>query len=46
MCKALEKHGDYVCYEVLAKSFSFEPVHSEELDINGEKTKISFAKTL
>lgn len=44
--EALEKHRDYVCHEVLAKSFSFEPVQAEELDINGEKTKISFSKTL
>ncbi len=44
--EALEKHRDYVCHEVLAKSFSFEPIQAEELDINGEKTKINFTKTL
>ncbi|MBS0616278.1 MAG: isoleucine--tRNA ligase [Verrucomicrobia bacterium] len=44
--EALEKHRDYVCHEVLAKSFSFETVQAEELDINGEKTKISFSKSI
>ena len=44
--EAMEKHRDYVCHEVLATSFSFEPNQGEEFDINGEKTKISLFKTL
>ena len=44
--EAFEKHRDYICHEVLASSFSFEPTLGQEWDINGEATTISFSKTL
>jgi isoleucyl-tRNA synthetase len=37
---AFELHRDYICHEVLAISFSFEPCQGEAWDINGYPTVI------
>jgi isoleucyl-tRNA synthetase len=41
---AFEQHRDYICHEVLALSFSFEPCQGEALDINGHATAIELRK--
>ena len=43
---AFELHHEYICHEVLAVSFSFEPCSGEAWDINGEMSKIALAKAL
>ncbi len=37
-------HHDYICKEVLAKKFTFEPCNGTKWDLNGESTSISLAK--
>jgi len=43
--EAFEKHREYICHEVLATSFSFEPCAGQEWDINGEPAVIAFSKS-
>jgi isoleucyl-tRNA synthetase len=42
--KAYEKHKDYISNEILAVKVTFATVEGEEIDLNGEKTKLFIKK--
>jgi isoleucyl-tRNA synthetase len=42
--RAFEKHREYICHEVLATTFSFEPCDGSSWDINGEPAVIHMQK--
>ena len=44
--QAFEKHREYICHEILATSFEFEPCQGEVWDINGHATAIAIQKSL
>jgi len=44
--EAFEKYRDYICHEVLAVSFAFEPCEGQQWDINGEMAGILLLKAL
>ncbi len=41
---AFERHRDYICHEVLAVSFAFEPCEGEVWDLNGEEASIALVR--
>ena len=42
--KAVEKHFDYICHEILAKNITFAKCSDNEIDINGETNFIKIEK--
>ena len=42
--EAFRIHRDYICHEVLASTFEFEPCSGEAWDINGHPTAIEIVK--
>ena len=44
--EAFHQHKDYICHEVLATDFSFEPCQGSQWDLNGEMAVIMIRKHL